>query len=204
MDTRGFKDELERMYSDSDEKARSRIESLEQGLKKKSQEINELEEKLESRGETVNLLLAELARKPQHVESVSDVDEHLSDMDESTSDPLEDRNPGPQFAQRSQDRFTRVLLGRVGNKLLRFPLFKDQTTIGRADDNDIQLDAAFISRKHAVVTTDGETTRVIDWGSRNGVFVNSEQVTEHLLSNGDIVTIGNAHFRYDELPRRDA
>ena len=81
--------------------------------------------------------------------------------------------------------------------------FKDKLTIGRTGDNDIQLDAPYISRRHAVVTTDGETTRVIDWGSKNGVFVNSKRVSEHFLANGDIVTIGNAHFRYDERPKRD-
>jgi pSer/pThr/pTyr-binding forkhead associated (FHA) protein len=107
-------------------------------------------------------------------------------------------------APRSTDRVTRVLLGKIGDKLLRFPLFKDRLTIGRSADNDIQLNAPFISRKHAVVTTDGETTRVIDWGSMNGVYVNSGRVTEHFLKNGDIVTIGNAHFRYDERPMRDA
>jgi pSer/pThr/pTyr-binding forkhead associated (FHA) protein len=53
-----------------------------------------------------------------------------------------------------------------------------------------------------VVQTDGNTTRVIDWGSRNGVFVNSKRVTEHFLKNGDIVAIGNVHFRYDERPKR--
>ena len=54
-----------------------------------------------------------------------------------------------------------------------------------------------------MVKTDGESTRVIDWGSKNGVYVNSKQVTEHFLKNGDIVTIGDAHFRYEERPKRD-
>jgi pSer/pThr/pTyr-binding forkhead associated (FHA) protein len=107
-------------------------------------------------------------------------------------------------AHRSADRVTRVLVGKVGEQLLRFPLFKDRLTIGRTEDNDIQLNALFISRRHAVVQTDGDATRVIDWGSKNGVFVNSTRVTEHFLNNGDIVTIGNAHFRYDERPKRDS
>jgi len=29
-------------------------------------------------------------------------------------------------------------------------------------------------------------------------------VTEHFLKNGDIVTIGNAHFRYEERTKRDS
>ena len=107
-------------------------------------------------------------------------------------------------SQKSYDRVTRVLVGKIGDQLLRFPLFKDRLTIGRTSDNDIQLNAGYISRRHAVVQTDGESTRVIDWGSKNGVYVNSKPVTEHFLKNGDIVTIGNAHFRYEERPKRDA
>ena len=51
---------------------------------------------------------------------------------------------------------------------------------------------------------DGDATRVIDWGSKNGVFVDGERVTEHFLRNGDTVTIGTAEFRYEERPKRDA
>ena len=105
---------------------------------------------------------------------------------------------------RNVDRTTRMLVGKIGKKLLRFPLFKDRLTIGRTPDNDIQLNAPFISRRHAVVQTDGDATRVIDWGSKNGVYVNSSRVTEHFLQNGDIVTIGNAHFRYEERPKRES
>ncbi len=204
VDTRSFRDDLERALNDAGEESRDRIETLERTLTQKTADIAELEKKLESRGEAVNLLLGELARKSEQIESISDIGEFVADINSRVSDPAEDGVPVLEPTQRSQDRCTRVLLGRVGDKLLRFPLFKDQTTIGRSDDNDIQLEAAYISRKHAIVRTEGESTRVIDWGSRNGVFVNSERVTDHLLSNGDIVTIGNAHFRYDELQRRDA
>ena len=76
-------------------------------------------------------------------------------------------------------------------------------TIGRTEQNDIQLKAAYISRRHAVIATEGDSTRVIDWGSKNGVFVNSKRVTEHFLKNGDIVAIGTAKFRYEERPKRE-
>ena len=52
--------------------------------------------------------------------------------------------------------------------------------------------------------TEGDTTRVVDWGSKNGVYVNSKRVTEHFLKSGDRVTIGDASFRYEERPKRDA
>jgi len=93
---------------------------------------------------------------------------------------------------------SRVLIGRIGDKELRFPLFRKCLTIGRTQQNDIQLKAPHISRRHAVVITEGEVTRVIDWGSKNGVYVNSDRVTEHFLCSGDVVMIGDAEFRYEE------
>ena len=200
VDTRGFKKELERMLCDSDEQSQARIDELEHEVATLQKANTELEEKLDTRSDAINVLLSELARKSEQMESIGDV---ISDIDDRMTEQFDEDEDLPP-PQRSQDRVTRVLLGKVGDKLLRFPLFKDKLTIGRTDDNDIQLDAPYVSRKHAVVTTDGERTRIIDWGSKNGVFVNSERVTEHFLGNGDVVTIGTAHFRYDERPKRDA
>ncbi|MEM8817650.1 MAG: FHA domain-containing protein [Pseudomonadota bacterium] len=97
-----------------------------------------------------------------------------------------------------------MLIGRIDNQELRFPLFKKRLTIGRTQQNDIQLNVPYISRRHAVVLTEGDTTRVVDWGSKNGVYVNSRRVTEHFLKSGDKVTIGNADFHYEERVRRES
>ena len=203
VDTRGFKEELERMLCDSDEQSRTRIEELEAALEKTTSEAKDLEEKLEARSEAINVLLTELARKSAQMESIGEIGDVISEKDDRISEQFDEAEDPPRL-QRPQERVTRVLVGRIGDKLLRFPLFKDRLTIGRTADNDIQLNAPYVSRRHAVVTTDGETTRVIDWGSKNGVHVKSTRITEHFLSNGDIVTIGNAHFRYDERRKRDS
>lgn len=203
VDTRGFKQELERMLCDSDEKSRARIEELETELDKVSHHASDLEEKLEARSDAINVLLSELARKSEQVEPAGELGQVISDIDGLVSEKPGESPEAPRV-QRPQERVTRVLVGRIGDKLLRFPLFKDRLTIGRSADNDIQLNAPYISRRHAVITTDGETTRVIDWGSKNGVHVNRTRVTEHFLGNGDIVTIGNVHFRYEERRKRDA
>jgi hypothetical protein len=204
VDTRNFKAELERMLTDSDEQARCRIEELEGELARVSDIARDLEEKLDARSDAINVLLAELARRSEQLQSIDDIGNVISDIDERIAEQFDEDEQHETPSPRSGERVTRVLLGKVGDKLLRFPLFKDRLTIGRTDDNDIQLNAPYISRRHAVVTTDGDKTRVVDWGSRNGVFVNSRRVTEHFLKSGDIVTIGNAHFRYDERPKRDS
>lgn len=204
VDTRGFKEELERMLCDTDERSQARIEQLETELLHATRRTQDLDEKLEARSDAINVLLAELARKSEQVESLSEIGDVISDIDDRISERFEEEDDDRGASQKNYDRVTRVLVGKIGDQLLRFPLFKDRLTIGRTSDNDIQLNAGYISRRHAVVQTDGESTRVIDWGSKNGVYVNSKQVTEHFLKNGDIVTIGNAHFRYEERPKRDA
>lgn len=203
VDTRDFTQTLERMLNDHDEQSKQQVENLEKELATVKRTANDFEQKLEARSDTINVLLSELARKSDQIESIGEIGDVISDIDVRISEQFDELDEGPAPANKSPDRVTRVLVGKIGDKLLRFPLFKDRLTIGRTEDNDIQLNAVYISRRHAVVQADGDATRVIDWGSKNGVYVNSKRITEHFLKNGDILTIGNAHFRFEERPKRE-
>jgi pSer/pThr/pTyr-binding forkhead associated (FHA) protein len=59
-----------------------------------------------------------------------------------------------------------------------------------------------VSRRHAVVVTEDDHTRIVDWGSKNGIYVNGKRVSEKMLKNGDRVTVGTAEFRFEERPKR--
>jgi chromosome segregation ATPase len=71
-----------------------------------------------------------------------------------------------------------------------------RTTIGRTPDNDIRIDAEFISRHHAVVLLYGSKTVIEDLNSTNGTYVNSERINRRTLKEGDIVTLGKSEFRF--------
>lgn len=71
-----------------------------------------------------------------------------------------------------------------------------RTTVGRTPDNDMCIDADFISRHHAVLLDTNTGTIVEDLESTNGVFVNRERVTRSPLKPGDLVTFGRTTFRY--------
>ena len=157
-----------------------------------------MDRKLETKNEAINCLLEELAKKSQQIDSIAEIEDVIHEIDDRMSERIGER------AHRDRDRLSRVLIGSIDGQELRFPLFKDRLTIGRTEQNDIQLKASYVSRRHAVIVTDREKTRVIDWGSKNGVFVNSDRVTEHFLRNGDSVRIGTAEFRYEERPKRDS
>jgi FHA domain len=75
-----------------------------------------------------------------------------------------------------------------------------RTTIGRTPDNDILIDAEFISRHHAVVLLYGSKTVIEDLNSTNGTFVNAERVNRRALKEGDIVTLGKSEFRFVVRP----
>ncbi len=182
-ESRAYRERMEQMLSRSDNEYRETIAGLEQEVAELTAARADLEEQLATRTEAVNSLLAELTSRNDRHEEVE--------------------LPGPDPAA-PKDRINRMLIGRIDKQELRFPLFKDRLTIGRTQQNDIQLNVPYISRRHAVVITEGNTTRVVDWGSRNGVYVNSRRITEHFLKSGDRITIGNADFRYEERPRRES
>ncbi len=71
-----------------------------------------------------------------------------------------------------------------------------RTTIGRTSDNDLQIEAAYISRHHAVILTSAAHAVIEDLGSTNGVYVGGQRVTRHLLKDGDTVIIGKQPFTY--------
>jgi len=199
VDTRSFRDELERMLNKNEEQSSNSIRTLGKKAAKLEKQVRDYEDKLETKSEAINCLIAELAKKSHEIDSIGEMEEVIQEIDDRMSERIDD-SPYPD---RDRERITRLLIGRIDNQELRFPLFKNRLTIGRTEQNDIQLKAQYISRRHAVITTEGDAARVVDWGSKNGVYVNSERVTEHFLKNGDIVTIGIAEFRYEELPKRE-
>ena len=197
VDTRGFKNQLERMLTSSEQHSQLRISQLEAELErlKKVNEDHELE--LATKNEAIADLLEKMSGKTKQDESLRELEAAIEELDERMSDRLRAQ---PVL---DRDRMSRVLIGKIDNQELRFPLFKKRLTIGRTQQNDIQLQAPHISRRHAVVMTEGDVTRIVDWGSKNGVYVNSTRVTEHFLASGDVVMIGDAKFRYEERPKRD-
>lgn len=198
VDTRNFNDELERMLSSTEEESRHQIDDLRKEVARLTRDAEAYEQKLNTKSEAITVLLAELAKKSEQLESIGEIEDVIHDIDDRITERIDPPAAPPP------ERTTRLLVGTVDGQVLRFPLFKDRLSIGRTEDNDIQLKAAYISRRHAVVQTDREITRIIDWGSKNGVYANGERVKEHFLEHGDIVTIGHARFRYEERPKRDS
>jgi DNA repair exonuclease SbcCD ATPase subunit len=81
-----------------------------------------------------------------------------------------------------------------------------KTSVGRTPDNDLQIDAKYISRHHAVILAGPAHTIIEDLNSTNGVLVNGRRITRQTLKDGDAVVIGKTSFRFAVRPvgeRRD-
>jgi hypothetical protein len=76
-------------------------------------------------------------------------------------------------------------------EILDFEIEPGWTRIGRSVAADIRLDDPSVSRRHALIVSEpGESLRVLDDRSLNGVFVNTELVEWGKLSDGDELAIG--------------
>jgi hypothetical protein len=77
-----------------------------------------------------------------------------------------------------------------------FALEQSPTTIGRSPECAIFLDDVTVSRKHAVVTQDGDRWKLEDQSSLNGTFVNRERVDSAQLTDGDELQIGKYRLTF--------
>ena len=71
----------------------------------------------------------------------------------------------------------------------------DGLTLGRSDENAVQVRDARVSRKHARIIADGSGWTVEDLGSSNGTFVDGAQVRRSRLDRGQTLTVGDTPLK---------
>ncbi len=94
---------------------------------------------------------------------------------------------------------TAYLTFTAGTRQERIPC-KGVITIGRDKNNDVVLADMLVSRSHAIVRRVGDGVfYLVDSGSSNGTFVNSQRVAAPtLLRNGDRIIIGLTEFTFEQ------
>jgi chromosome segregation ATPase len=101
----------------------------------------------------------------------------------------------PQAREPAADGATRLLIRTDADTEVVHVLGR-KTTVGRTPDNDLQIDAKFISRHHAVILAGPAHAIIEDLNSTNGVTVNNRRITRQPLKDGDSVVIGKTQFRF--------
>jgi chromosome segregation ATPase len=92
------------------------------------------------------------------------------------------------------------ILTRIDNGQNHSVVLRGRTTIGRDRDNDLPLAMRSVSRHHAVLIPGFRTAFVQDLSSTNGVLVNQRRVRCARLEHGDMISLGEAQFRYTVTP----
>jgi tetratricopeptide (TPR) repeat protein len=97
--------------------------------------------------------------------------------------------------------FPRLIVRSDGRVVQEVELQAD-LSMGRAEDNDLQLADPKASRHHARLQREGAVFVVIDLDSANGTRVNGIRISDpHPLEHGDRITIGDMELTYQEPGR---
>jgi hypothetical protein len=91
---------------------------------------------------------------------------------------------------------TRVLVLLDPEKPIKYPLYQESMTIGRAESADIHINNGFLSRLHARVISTPTSVKIEDYESKNGIRVNGKITQSQPLKHGDIVDLGRLRFRF--------
>lgn len=87
-----------------------------------------------------------------------------------------------------------LILNRGAKEVKRWDLSKDKLTVGRDPKCDISIDDPKMSRFHGEFTNTGGSILYIDLNSRNGSYVNNQNVMRRILSVGDELRLGDTVF----------
>ena len=102
----------------------------------------------------------------------------------------------PPAAHAAPAAHARLVVSRGAVEIAAWPLTPGRLSIGRADDNEVQLEARYISRHHCTVETVGDVSTIEDLGSVNGISVNGKPVKHHILQHEDRIALGEHALTY--------
>jgi chromosome segregation ATPase len=219
--------ELETRLGDGTDLIRQLQDELRASLTRNS----ELESDLHAAEEAIHRLEAELRTKSTKLEDLTKTHEEWRSTIENARHSLAERDSLINRLE-SEAANSAALLGNIQQSIKRFDtspsgsheiapegavrllirvdgdsevvhVLGRKTTVGRTPDNDLQIDAKFISRNHAVILAGPNHTIIEDLNSTNGVAVNGKRVTRHTLRDGDQVCIGKTTFRFAVRPMQE-
>ncbi|HEY2728351.1 MAG TPA: adenylate/guanylate cyclase domain-containing protein [Polyangia bacterium] len=78
-------------------------------------------------------------------------------------------------------------------------------TVGRHPDNTLQILDRIVSKEHAQIIRQPDGRFLFrDLGSLNGSFLRGERLNEHMLIDGDEITLGSTRLTYQERSAEDS
>ena len=78
-----------------------------------------------------------------------------------------------------------------------YDLNADKTTVGRVEDNTMQIAEASVSSHHCEILVKGDEVLIKDLNSTNGTFISGEKISEGVLKPGQILRLGQVELRLE-------
>ncbi len=91
------------------------------------------------------------------------------------------------------------LSGKVGEKVLSFPLAPGEYVLGSIAENDLVMSVQGVSRHHARLRVQEDSLHIEDLGSKNGTRINGRGGSSGRLSEGDRLQFGPVMMRVDRV-----
>ncbi len=188
-------------------------------------QLHEARRPIQSIEAQVRRLTDDLAAKTLTLEALSEENRNLRSTVERTKGALEEREFLIRRLERSESNNANVL-GRIQTSIERlgatgtlpgsaaqpvecsaelsrvdgqhnasFTLAR-RTRIGRAPGCELRVESSSVSRHHALLVLGPREAVIEDLNSTNGVIVNGRKISRQMLNDGDMVTIGEAQFRF--------
>ena len=181
--------------------AASRVDSLEQELADSKAATVELKGRLAKFKSRMAGLEHDVAAKAEVIDAFDWSATRIASLPAS-EDAISKGDDDAQAQAQTQGRML-VPLGEEATVQSGYSLSNVEVTIGRSKNSDIRILDNVVSRLHARIATENDTTIIEDLGSKNGVFVNSHRIDRAVLHHGDVLSVGNNHdFCY--LEKSDA
>ena len=122
---------------------------------------------------------------------------HCPVLKEHVAHPVLPENvPDVSGALHDDDRPPRLILTHDGKTIKDLTIKKPRVIIGRSGHNDLLVESRFVSRNHAMLIRNGNTTFLMDLNSTNGTIVNSRRISNQVLMHNDIISLGNHRIKF--------
>lgn len=92
----------------------------------------------------------------------------------------------------------RLVVTNNGSVIEDIVMEQSRLLIGRSEHNDISIGSRFISRHHALLVRHNNATFLMDLNSTNGTFVNAKRISNHVLLNDDVITVGHHKIKFSD------
>ena len=112
----------------------------------------------------------------------------------STRQDITDMDTGPADGKVRNGPL--LFLTRNGETLRKIRFDGSRLLIGRTEHNDLHIESKYVSRHHAMLVRHGNSTLLMDLNSANGTFVNSRRISNQVMANDDVITLGEFGLKF--------